>query len=173
MAIMTCAPLFRRAMPRRIMRRYEIDYSGGTAEVTVDQGSLYGVFDSLGTFPFQQGTSGYVLLGDNTGESPDTFHVGFDDVVFIYRGPLTGVAEASSRGSVELSVSPNPFRSGVEVSYAQSRSGSATMKIYDCTGNQVRGLALPERQPGRYSAKWDGTGEAGQYLSAEVTSSAS
>ncbi|MCX6841788.1 MAG: CHAP domain-containing protein [candidate division WOR-3 bacterium] len=146
--------------------RYEIDYYGGTAEVTVDQGSLYGVFDSLGTFPFLQGSSGYVLLGDNTGESPDTFHIGFDDVVFIYRRPMNGVAEASSRGTIELTVSPNPFRSGVEVSYAQNRPGPATLRVYDCTGNQVRGLALPERQPGRYSARWDGTGETGQYLPA-------
>jgi surface antigen len=146
--------------------RYEIDYYGGTAQVNVDQGSLYGVFDSLGTFPFQQGSSGYVLLGDNTGESPDTFHVGFDDVVFIYRGPMTGVDEVRPRGSVELSVSPNPFRSGVEVSYAQVRPGTATLKVYDCTGSQVREMALPERQSGRHSAKWNGTGETGQYLPA-------
>jgi len=141
--------------------RYEIHYCGGTAEATVDQSSLYGVFDSLGTFPFQQGSSGYVLLGDDTGESPDTFHVGFDDVVFIYRGPMTGVAESHARAAFGVRVSPNPFSHSTLVSIADSGSSQAALSIYDQGGRLVRRLTANPSGAGT-RMDWDGRDAQGR-----------
>lgn len=47
--------------------RYKVYYNGGNQTVIINQAPIYGQWISLGTFPFLQGNTGYVRLGDASG----------------------------------------------------------------------------------------------------------
>jgi len=47
--------------------RYRVYYNGGNQTVIINQAPIYGAWVSLGTFPFLQGSTGYVRLGDASG----------------------------------------------------------------------------------------------------------
>ncbi len=53
--------------PTATSARYKIYYNGGSTTVVINQAAHLGQWVSLGTFPFAQGSSGYVRLGDGTG----------------------------------------------------------------------------------------------------------
>ncbi|MGZ4135480.1 MAG: N-acetylmuramoyl-L-alanine amidase [Tumebacillaceae bacterium] len=60
--------------------KYVIHYNGGTITKTVNQSLYSNQWVSLGTYNFAAGTTGYVTLGDNTG---DTATVAFDAMKFM------------------------------------------------------------------------------------------
>jgi len=63
--------------------RYKVYYNGGMQTVIINQAPIYGQWVSLGIFPFLQGNSGYVRLGDGTGEQGKK--VAFDAMKWVYR----------------------------------------------------------------------------------------
>jgi hypothetical protein len=65
--------------------RYKVAHTGGTTTVTVNQQPLVG-WVSLGVFRFIAGTSGYVRLGDWTGEAFASRQMGFDAVEWVANG---------------------------------------------------------------------------------------
>ncbi|HIQ05266.1 MAG TPA: hypothetical protein EYH31_06160 [Anaerolineae bacterium] len=68
--------------------RYEVYHRDGDNTVTVDQSSHPSSWLSLGQFPFDAGTAGYLRLTDATGESPGARQIAFDAARWAYRGPL-------------------------------------------------------------------------------------
>jgi N-acetyl-anhydromuramyl-L-alanine amidase AmpD len=60
--------------------KYEIHYNGGMVTKTVNQNAYSNQWVSLGTYNFTAGTTGYVKLGDNTG---DTAYEAFDAMKFM------------------------------------------------------------------------------------------
>jgi hypothetical protein len=60
---------------------FKISYSGGEKTVTVNQSANYGRWNSLGTYFFNTGKGGYVIISNNT-DGP----VIADAVKFVYRG---------------------------------------------------------------------------------------
>jgi len=65
--------------------RYKIGHSAGTTTVTVNQQPLIG-WVSLGVFRFNAGTTGFVRLGDWTGETFATRQIGFDAIKWVGDG---------------------------------------------------------------------------------------
>lgn len=61
--------------------KYEIHYNGGTQTVTLDQ-QTSPEWVEIGTFPFVAGISGYITLGDVTGESSFTKGISFSGMRF-------------------------------------------------------------------------------------------
>jgi hypothetical protein len=60
--------------------KYEIHYNGGVITKSISQAAYSNQWVSLGTYSFAAGTAGYVMLGDNTG---DTAYVGVDAMRFL------------------------------------------------------------------------------------------
>lgn len=67
---------------------YIIHASDGDHVVIIDQNNNYCNWISLGTFPFSAGTSGYVYLGDVTGEPYLSRTIIYDAVKFVPISPL-------------------------------------------------------------------------------------
>jgi hypothetical protein len=57
---------------------------------------------------------------------------------------------------------PNPFNGTTSVSYSIAVSGRVDLKIYDPAGRAVRVLERRDREPGRYTALWNGKDDAGR-----------
>jgi len=80
---------------------------------------------------------------------------------------LSGVAEGpkvTTPARLMLAVNPNPFRTGTTVSYDVPKSGEVSLRIHDVSGRVVRTLASGTRNPGSYTATWDGRGDNGSRL---------
>ena len=75
---------YRQGSNRSVKAPYTIYYSGGSQTYQVDQTTNGATWVYLGTKPFAAGTSGYVKLGNNTGESSKV--VIADAVKFVYAG---------------------------------------------------------------------------------------
>ncbi len=69
--------------------RYQIFFSGGSTTVSVNQQPLTG-WTNLGIWTFAQGTGGYVLLDDITGETFGTKQIGMDAVEWVIDGGSCG-----------------------------------------------------------------------------------
>ncbi|MBD3337241.1 MAG: T9SS type A sorting domain-containing protein [Candidatus Eisenbacteria bacterium] len=65
---------------------------------------------------------------------------------------------------------PNPFRGSTQVAYTLGgeRAAPVHLGVYDAAGRLVRTLVDGTRAPGRHTAAWNGTDEAGTPLSAGV-----
>jgi PKD repeat protein len=66
--------------------KYKVYYNGGMQTVIINQAPIYGQWVSLGTYPFVQGSTGYVRLGDATGTASQK--IAFDAVKFSKRAPV-------------------------------------------------------------------------------------
>ena len=63
---------------------------------------------------------------------------------------------------------PNPFSETTVIGYQLFRPGNVSLKIYNITGQLVRGLVESLQNTGIYAIRWDGRNDAGQKLSAGV-----
>jgi C1A family cysteine protease len=63
---------------------------------------------------------------------------------------------------------PNPFNGTTTVSYSIAASGRVDLKIYDPAGRAVRVLERRDKEPGRYTALWDGKDDAGRDVASGV-----
>jgi hypothetical protein len=59
---------------------------------------------------------------------------------------------------------PNPFRSATRIAYTVARSMAVRIAVYDVRGRLVRALVDDVREPGRYSADWNGRDAAGNQV---------
>jgi len=73
------------------------------------------------------------------------------------------VLELSLTGAV-----PNPFGDATTVQFALPRKGRTRLEVFDLGGRRVRVLAEGEREPGRYTIRWDGRDAAGRRVAAGV-----
>lgn len=55
---------------------------------------------------------------------------------------------------------PNPFNPTTTIEYSVSKAGSLSLKVYNVLGKEVAALYSGTRQPGNYSATFDGHGLA-------------
>jgi choice-of-anchor B domain-containing protein len=53
---------------------------------------------------------------------------------------------------------PNPFNPATEIRFDLPAPGLVTLRIFDLLGREVRTLVAEQREPGRYSARWDAAG---------------
>jgi hypothetical protein len=86
-------------------------------------------------------------------------------------GEPTGIAdgtEAPTAGTWLGAPAPNPFVTATELAYTLPRAGRVEIAVYDVTGREVAVLAHGPRQPGRYTARWDGRDGGGRNLPAGV-----
>lgn len=74
-------------------------------------------------------------------------------------------------------VSPNPFNPATTIHFNLAEDSRVRVEVFDVTGRRVRGLLDELREVGRYTLRWDGTGDDGHpvasgiYLARMVTSS--
>jgi Cohesin domain/FlgD Ig-like domain len=73
---------------------------------------------------------------------------------------------AAPRASGIVRAFPEPARDGVTLEWALSRSGPATLAVYDLAGRRVRTLSDGEETAGLRSTRWAGDDDAGVKLAA-------
>jgi len=83
--------------------------------------------------------------------------------------PVTSVGESRSgqrSNSFELEQNyPNPFNPETKIKYSLPKSSYITLKVYNSLGQEVKTLFEGFRQPGDYTATFDGSGlSSGLYL---------
>lgn len=66
------------------------------------------------------------------------------------------------------SIAPNPFRTGVEISYSLASEAEVDLSIYDSAGRLVTGIVSGLSEPGIFTVRWDGTDELGSSVPAGV-----
>lgn len=63
---------------------------------------------------------------------------------------------------------PNPFNPTTTIEYSVSKTATVDLSVYDVTGRLVRVLDAGTREPGVYTATWDGTDMKGEWLASGI-----
>jgi len=84
-----------------------------------------------------------------------------------YAGGIGGGKRADAL-RMTASATPNPFSRSARISYEVPKAGNAVVRVYDITGRPARTLVSGHKEPGRYSAAWDGCDDAGSRLPSGV-----
>lgn len=138
--------------------QYKIYHKNGSETVVINQKILTDSWVSLGTFPFAQGTSGYIRLGDGSDSTGQ--EIVFDAVKFKYVSPLSvKQTTASVPTEIELSQNyPNPFNPATTISFSipdVSVSSRTVLQVYDVLGNEIATLVDGRLSAGRYSVPFN------------------
>lgn len=86
---------------------------------------------------------------------------------------LTGIADGEPMslrpGDFQLGQNyPNPFNPTTTIEYLIPKTGLVQLKIYNTAGQLVKTLVEEAKAPGKYSAIWDGSNEAGSPVATGV-----
>ena len=76
-----------------------------------------------------------------------------------------GVDPQSDVYTLNLSVSPNPFKHSSSISYELSQSGFVAIEIFDLSGRVVSEIENSELSAGQHSVEWNGTDQSGESVS--------
>jgi Tol biopolymer transport system component len=121
---------------------------------------------SLGTFDFDNGSTGNVRLGDGTGHKNDV--VVLDAMMWKYRGAsVTSVASAhgTPHTFAVLQNYPNPFNPSTKITFLLAESSRVQLTVFDVLGREVARLADGEFGAGVHTFNWDaGTVAGGMYF---------
>jgi hypothetical protein len=63
---------------------------------------------------------------------------------------------------------PNPVAASTEIRYEIASRCDVRIRVFNTTGQLVRTLVKQSKDPGRYSASWDGANAAGERVSSGV-----
>jgi surface antigen len=139
---------------------YAIHHMSGVNTITVNQWNYSGVFVLLGQFPFDPGTTGYVMLSDSTGATNDT--IGFDDIAFVWRESLpTALAESRAAGLQGRQVM-HLFADRVQIGFP---AVVKTAIVLDASGRVVKHLT-GSTGPAGSLFEWDGSDADGRAVPA-------
>lgn len=113
--------------------RYQINYSGGTQTVVINQTNYSDEWVSLGTYSFNT-SGGYVYLDDATETQGQ--HIGFDAMKWSYQDPgIEEVSASSFVNSVKFRSNPVNGVMVLDVNLVSNRKFATS--IYDATGRCV------------------------------------
>lgn len=80
-------------------------------------------------------------------------------------GVLEDPAGAAPPARTELfQNAPNPFNPQTAIRYSVAHTGPVRIDVFDVAGRHVRTLVEKSHAPGVYTARWDGTDDAGRPL---------
>ncbi len=63
---------------------------------------------------------------------------------------------------------PNPFNPTTYIHYAIARTADVSLQIFDINGREVKTLVNENRTTGKYTARWDGTDQAGKSVASGI-----
>ena len=110
--------------------------------------------------PGQAGTYPISILASD-GKSTTT--ISFNIVIAPSGGQVVGVDENASL-RFRLAVSPNPFRSGIDLEFDLERDANVSVVILDLQGRKVRDLVSGKFPAGTHRATWEGRDDQGLSL---------
>ena len=129
------------------------DNSNITAKITIDAAEYNLYTDSLAT-------QSSILHESGTNKDIDVW---IKDIVLDVREqkqtPVKFVLENNF---------PNPFNPETTIKYGIAKTSRVTLTIYNVTGQKIKTMINEEKQPGLYSAKWDGKNDPGQKVSSGI-----
>jgi hypothetical protein len=91
----------------------------------------------------QLSQGGYMAAGTYTGSG-----------YLVRYAPETGIEEPDPSSGISLSVSPNPFSSGLSIDYSLSEPGKVELSVYDLTGRLVENLESSSLPSGEHLSTW-------------------
>ena len=101
----------------------------------------------------------------------DSLNVPINSVITMRETPdQTGVGDDPLPVAARLlTASPNPFRAGTSIAYELSQRSPVRLLVMDAQGRVTRVLeSTQDKEPGRYSERWDGRNEAGRLVAPGV-----
>lgn len=146
--------------------RYRITAQDSVHTIVANQKPVKNGWLPLGTFPFAQGTSGSVRLGDGS----DTTKQGlvFDAVRWSYVGASPLSVASKDRTPMDFALAqnfPNPFNPGTAISYRLSERGATRLQVFDALGRRVAELVNDVQEAGAHSVRFDASSlSSGVYL---------
>jgi Calx-beta domain-containing protein/flagellar hook capping protein FlgD len=118
--------------------------------------------------------------GDATAEPDETFLVRISNPRGLSLADAEGVGTIlNDDGTADVPpgagvmgplVLPNPFRGGIEISFALARGGLVRLEVYDPSGRRVRASPRTYLPAGSQTLAWDGRGDDGSALPSGVYS---
>jgi hypothetical protein len=97
-----------------------------------------------------------------TGDTIDNKNPGVSGrFIELYTAPTAVEENGSIETGSSLCVSPNPFRSGITVSFGLERRGVVHAGVYSLTGARVATLATGNMNAGEHTLRWNGRDDAG------------
>jgi hypothetical protein len=78
-----------------------------------------------------------------------------DNGYLVRYAPETGIEEPDPSSGISLSVSPNPFSSGLSIDYSLSEPGKVELSVYDLTGRLVENLEFSSLPAGEHISTWN------------------
>jgi hypothetical protein len=142
---------------RATSAHYVIVHRDGADTVVVNQRVVTDSWVSLGTYNFEQGTSGFVRLGDasdTTGQE-----IVFDAVRWSLRSTVAvdDKANGSFPARFELSQNyPNPFNPSTHISFTLTTESDIRLTVFNTLGEQVEILQRRREGPGTHEFLWSG-----------------
>ncbi len=150
---------------------------------SVDTISLFGVQTRVLTYYLDGLMTGVVRLSDRFGPMTEWFYGDPAPPYPIVTRNLVGCALSDSVYGYILDVRnpakrpvafdlyqnrPNPFNPTTVIDYEQTNSGTATLRIHNALGHEVRTLVKGYATAGRHQVTWDGTDNRGRRVGSGV-----
>ncbi len=113
------------------------------------------------------GTGSRCGFGDwNNDGAIDFLISGYEGYVELYMGEGVGVKERAKIALTpnNLTISPNPARSLININYNLNRSTNGSLRIYDISGREIALLESGKLAEGNHSLVWNTKVQAGIYL---------
>lgn len=140
------------------------EHTSPTDPDTDEDGLTDGQEKALGTDGWNADTDGGgVLDGYETTHGTDPLNAA-DDVIVTAVDPGADTPAATGLGVP----TPNPFNARLSVPFSLSRSGRATIELYDLRGRVVRTLLDETRDAGHGAVLWNGRDEQGRKAASGV-----
>lgn len=143
---------------RATAAQYVIVHKDGTDTVVINQKVVSDSWVSLGTYRFDQGTTGFVRLGDasdTTGQE-----IVFDAVRWSLRSAvavnLAGNGRLPARDELSQNF-PNPFNPSTRISFTLGSESNVRLSVYNILGEEVDILEEGRRAQGPHETKWSPT----------------
>jgi len=165
-----------------------VDFDGNSHLYLVFQESVsdpsYFIYDRNGTnvstfhpsgAPFGNGWVAYMRPDDYDGDGRQELLLDYqygpapgNDVLYVYESNSPVSVEATNGPrALELRASfPNPASSESRIAYNVPSTGSASLRLFDVNGREVRTLVHGTTQAGQHEAIWDGRDDRGLRLPA-------
>ncbi|MFZ0389069.1 MAG: T9SS type A sorting domain-containing protein [Calditrichia bacterium] len=129
----------------------------------------------IGQSPLRIGKAAAV----DTGSYPPFFKGYFDNIMFFNypaaQFPLINIPSAIGDDYNNLPFSydlgqnyPNPFNPVTEIRYSIPKSQKVQLYVYDLLGRKVKTLVDASVSSGRYSIRWNGTNDAGEFVASGI-----
>ena len=133
---------------------------GSTPAIVDDTGLAWSVaFDPAGATPdsLYEATLTFATADEALPGATAQASLAVDLRATVKGAGTTGVGDAAPRATLLYPPYPNPLRGTGTLRFDVARAGGVALEVFDVTGRRTATLVRGALEPGRYTARWDGS----------------